>query len=206
MSGRTVKLVPEQYYHLYNRGNNRGCIFFERENYIHFLRQIRTYLLPVMDIIAYCLMPTHYHLLVRIKDIDKTTVVSQTTVVSNISRGSVANAIMRFSVAYTKAINKRHDRSGRLFQGPYQARLVDSDEYLAHLSRYIHLNPVAAGLAARPEDWEFSSYPEFIGQRYGSLPAPAPVLSQFPDPGAYQNFADSYLPPADGVIAHLLLD
>ena len=67
MPRRDIQLCSGEFYHLYNRGNNREPIFFERENYLFFLRQLRQYLLPVLDVTAYCLMPTHYHLLVQIK-------------------------------------------------------------------------------------------------------------------------------------------
>jgi len=66
MPRRTVELYAGEHYHLYNRGNNRGRIFFERENYLFFLRRLRKYLVPILDVVAYCLMPTHYHLLIML--------------------------------------------------------------------------------------------------------------------------------------------
>lgn len=68
MPRRTVPFEPGRYYHLYNRGNNRSRIFFESDNYLFFLRKVRQYLDPVLDIVAYCLIPTHYHFLVRVKE------------------------------------------------------------------------------------------------------------------------------------------
>ncbi len=68
MPRRQIPFVPGTYYHLYNRGNNRQRIFFEAENCLYFLQGIKKYLQPVISLIAYCLMPTHYHLLVRIRD------------------------------------------------------------------------------------------------------------------------------------------
>jgi len=145
MPQRTVELCSGEYYHLYNRGNNRERVFYEHANYLFFLRRLRKYLTPVFDVVAYCLMPTHYHLLARVKT-------------SKVSKG-VSNAMMRFSVSYTKAMNRRYDRVGSLFQGTFRAKHVSRNNYLVHLSRYIHLNPVVAGLVERLEDWEFSSYP-----------------------------------------------
>jgi putative transposase len=67
MPRRETPFLPDQYYHFYNRGNNRQVVFFERDNYLYFLRGIQRYLCGSMDVLAYCLMPTHYHLLVRVK-------------------------------------------------------------------------------------------------------------------------------------------
>ena len=67
MPQRTVPFLPDHYYHFYNRGNNRQSIFFQRDYYLYFLNGIKKYLCPYMDILAYCLLPTHYHILGRIK-------------------------------------------------------------------------------------------------------------------------------------------
>ncbi len=83
---------------------------------------------------------------------------------------------------------------------------MDKDSYLVHLSRYLHLNPVMAGLVERPEDWEFSSYREYIGLRDGTLPKSEIVLSQFPSPEAYREFVESYTPREREIIADLLFD
>jgi putative transposase len=116
----------------------------------------------------------------------------------------VSNAMMRLSVAYTKAINIRYERVGPLFQGAFRARHVDRDEYLVHLSRYFHLNPVRAGLVERPEDWEFSSCRDYLGLRAGSLPRPQIVLAQFPSAEAYREFMASYTPSEKEKIAQVL--
>ena len=189
MPYRSVKFAAGAYYHLYNRGNNFQPIFFESENYLYFLRQLRKHLTAeAAEIIAYCLMPNHYHLLVHLKTDD------------------LSDRMQPFALAYTKAINKRYGRVGSLFQGHFKAIHVDRDEYLLHLSRYIHLNSVAAGLSKRPEDWEFSSYSEFVGLRRGTLPQPAVVLSQFPSPDAYRQFVETYRAEDRKVLEHLVFD
>jgi hypothetical protein len=132
-------------------------------------------------------MPNHYHLLAYLKADD------------------LGRKIMQpFTVSYSKSINKQQKRTGHLFQGPFQARRVDRDEYLTYLSRYIHLNPVTAGLVAGPADWEFSSYQDYIGVRQGTLPKPDIVLSQFPSPRAYVEFVESSIRPETGLTARLL--
>jgi len=191
MPYRKIKFLTGQVYHLYNRGVNRQPIFFCDENWGYFIKRLRHYFQPdVADILAYCLMPTHYHLMVTLKTDDFS-----------------ARVMQPFSVSYTKAINRQQDRVGPLFQGPFRAAWVDEDSYLLHLSRYIHLNPVAAGLAARPEDWAFSSYRDYVGLRDGALPVTDEILlSQFPSRQAYREFVESYCEQENQVITHLLLD
>ena len=92
-------------------------------------------------------MPNHYHVLLKALD------------------DNLSAAMQKFSISYTKAINERFDRVGSLFQGAFEAKLVDNENYLRHLSRYIHLNPVRARLCGSPEEWEFSSYLEYFGRR-----------------------------------------
>jgi len=186
---RDVEFRADHYYHLYNRGHNKQTIFFERENYLFFLRRLRKYLVPdVFELVAYCLMPNHYHFLIHLKMDD------------------LSARMQPFALSYTKAINKRYDRKGGLFQGPFRATLVETDEYLLHLSRYIHLNPVTAGLVAKAEDWEFSSYRDYIGLRSGTLPTPDIVLAHFPSPAAYQAFVEAYTVGDEEIIRHLMLD
>ena len=189
MPYRKVEFRAGEYYHLYNRGNNFQPIFFERENYLYFLRQLRKYLISTtVEIVAHCLMPNHYHLLVHLKNDD------------------LSSAFQSFALSYTKAINQRYGRAGSLFQGRFKAIHVDSDEYLLHLSRYIHLNPVAGGLVTHPEDWEFSSYLEFVGIRAGTLPKPDIVKQQFGSSDTYRLFVEAYADNDKRVIEHLMLD
>ena len=190
MPYRQTEFRTSYYYHLYNRGADRQPIFFCDENWSYFIKRIRHYFRPeLVDIVAYCLMPTHYHLLVYLRTDD------------------LSKQIMQpFSLSYTKAINKQKERVGPLFQGPFRALWVDRNEYLLHLSRYIHVNPVTAGLVDRPEEWTFSSYRDYIGLRQGTLPATEVILSQFPSCQAYQTFVESYSDQNAKIIEHLLFD
>jgi putative transposase len=181
--------MQEYYYHVYNRGNNYQAIFFERENYLHFLRLIRQYLVSQkIVILAYCLMPNHYHFLVKC------------------DRENLSKAMKLVSLAYTKGINKRFNRVGALFQGKFKAALVDSDEYLVHLVRYIHLNPVKAGLVQNAQEWEFSSYCEYAGVRNGTLPQLDVIRSLFDSQMQYQSFLEGYTLPLFPQVVALMLD
>ena len=147
MPRRIIPFTPDTYYHIYNRGNNRERIFFEPENYLFFLKKIKQYLVPVTDVLVYCLMPTHYHVVGRVKQTSDGTG----------APSEVSNAMMKLSVSYTKAINKRFQRVGVLFQGSFQAKPITTSAYMLNLCRYIHSNPVKDGLVADIAQWQFSN-------------------------------------------------
>ena len=127
-----------------------------------FLRNMKRYLLPVLDVPVYCLMPTHYHILVIVKETSQ--ILSQTSEVSKTSEISfvISKAMMRMSVSYTKAINKRYGRVGPIFQGPFQAKHIDKNTYLRGIIDYIHQNPVNSGLVKKPENWKYSSCRRYL--------------------------------------------
>ncbi len=133
------------FYHITSRGNLRDAVFFDdkdRERFIEILCKTKErygYLLH-----AYILMDNHYHLLME-------------TPKANISR-----IMQNVNTSYTVYVNKRYGRSGHLFQGRFKGLVVDKNEYLVTLSRYIHLNPVRAGIVKRPEDYRWTSYRTFI--------------------------------------------
>ena len=196
MPRRKIPFEEGQYYHIYNRGNNRGAIFFEPENYLFFLQRWRKYLSASFDVIAYVLMPTHYHFLVRVKmDIKSSEFLKNSELLDENSELSpieitpvISNAMQRFGISYTRAINKRFDRVGSLFQGAYQAKLIQSEAHLLHLCRYIHGNPVKDGLVADPADWQYSNYLEWIGEREGTLLDLEFVHAYFASPADYRQF------------------
>jgi len=177
MPRRLTPFVPGLYYHIYNRGNNRLSIFFQPQNYLYFLRNVKRYLVPLANVTAYCLMPTHYHLLLRIKN----------------SEVSLSRSMMRLSVSYTKAINKRFQRVGSLFQGQFQAKPVQSYHHLLNLCVYIHANPVKDGLVAMPEDWIYSNYLDWLGQRNGTLVDREFIQEHFGSAAEYQELVTHFV-------------
>jgi len=165
------------YYHLYNRGARGLSIFQEPENYLFVLRRIKQYARQFqIAVIAYCLMPNHYHLLVR-QD-------------GETPAGMLPQRVFN---SYTKAYNRRYEHSGTLFEHRYQARAVTDEAYLLHLCCYIHANPVKRGLAADPGEWPYSNYLEWVEKREGTLVDRAFVQTQVGHPDAYREMVIGYL-------------
>jgi putative transposase len=218
MPRRAIPFLPDLYYHFYNRGNNRQQVFFERDNYLYFLHGIKKYLLPYVEILVYSLMPTHYHILGRVKPQPlpqtsefpkkQTSEVAQpppqtsefsenSEVSAEISAAAVSHAVsqamMRQSVSYTKAINKRFSRVGALFQGQFQSKPIQHYHHLINLCVYIHANPVKDGLVTLPEEWEFSNYLEWMNYRAGTLVDREFVNENFGTPEEYKILLQEYL-------------
>lgn len=206
MPRRAVPFLPDQYYHFYNRGNNRQAVFFERDNYLYFLRGLKKYLREYVEILVYCLMPTHYHILVRIRqtsEVFKTSEVSGKEVSGKevLTSKAVSLAMQKFGISYTKAINKRFERVGALFQGQFQAKPVQNYNHLLSLCVYIHANPVKDGLVFLPEEWEFSNYLEWMNLREGTLVNREFIEDNFGTPEEYKRLVMDYVktrnPPDD---------
>ncbi len=148
-----MKYTDDTYYHVYNRGAHKKKIFFENETYEYLIRLMTKYSSTYRTVIAaYCLMPNHYHLVLKQKEM-----------------GSIGMFLKTTFNAFTQAVNKRFGLSGTLFQGQAKARVIDSDEYTVKVIRYVHTNPCKAGLAVNPQDWLFSNYQEWIGMRESAL-------------------------------------
>jgi putative transposase len=173
-------------------------VFFERDNYLYFLRGIKKYLCASMDIIAYCLMPTHYHILARMRSLQTSDVLKTSEVSPGFFPGAevskaVSLAMQRFGISYTKAINKRFDRVGALFQGQFHGKPVQQQSHLLNLCIYIHANPVKDNLVALPENWEFSNYPEWLNLRAGTLVNHEFNEENFGTPAEYQQLVMAYI-------------
>jgi len=210
MPRRDTPFLPNNYYHLYNRGNNRQRIFFEQANYLYFLHGLKEYICPIATITAYCLLPTHYHVMAKVKetqtleDIQKTSKVFQedSTVMDASKKTSevlspLSHAMKNFLISYTKGINKRYSRVGTLFQGTFKGKPVGTYDYLLNLCIYIHANPVKDGLVEEIADWPYSNYLEWIGERNGSLVDRQFVQDNFNSPAEYKGLVFEYLKTRD---------
>jgi len=152
-------------------------IFRYGENYEYVLRLVKEEIGKLcLTLIAYCLLPNHYHWLVR-QDGEP-------------AAGQLPQNVFN---RYSKAFNNTYNHTGTLFEARFKAIPVTTDEYLRHLCRYIHGNPVVAGVAAAPELWPYSNYLEWIGKRKGTLVDRAFIETFFPAPGQYESFVYAYL-------------
>ena len=150
---------------MFNRGNNKQPIFIRPENYPYFVKGIERYLTPNCDLIAWCLMPNHFHFLIH-ANANSISVIED----GSFKRQRFSQAIKQLLSSYTKAINKQEQRTGSLFQQKTKAICVtDNDQHDAIAFHYIHQNPMKAGLVKRMEDWEYSSFKEYLGLRAETL-------------------------------------
>ena len=183
-------------YHIYNQGNNRQRIFFTEENYMFFLQKMKKYLLPYCDILAWCLMPNHFHWMVYVH----TTIVERAAtdgVISNhpvntlpVSKKTrnLNDSIGILLRSYSRAVGNQERRNGALFREATKAECISlcdeitpsfigsyikistpEKEYPQICFHYIHYNPVRAKLVKHPEDWKFSSFQDLAGFRNGQL-------------------------------------
>ena len=153
-----IPLISEQYYHIYNCGNNGENLFFEERNYPYFLKLYAKYIYPVTNTYAYCLMKNHFHLLVRMKPLE------DLEGFENLP-GLYSRQFSNLFNAYTKAINKAYNRKGSLFQKNFKRKLIDSDDYFIHLISYIHRNPQKHGFTDDYRNYPYSSYETIYEQK-----------------------------------------
>ncbi len=178
-----------EYYHIYNRGVDKRNIFLETRDYIRFIKTIRSlksqdsaFLKKAeslgVEFIAYCLNPSHYHFILK-----------QT------SDNAISEFMYRLGTSYTIYFNKKHDKSGILFQDRFKSIRINSNEYLLWLSAYINLNPKLHKITHNLNKYPWSNYLDYVNQRSGTLCNKEIVLSQFPHKNyTYKNFIDNCLP------------
>ena len=222
MASRTTPLVTNEYYHVFNRGVARQPIFSLRHDYQQALLAIEYYRFSkppiklsrfktlaqgeknklmsslnqdhpkLTKIISYCLMPNHFHLLLR-----------------QVADDGISKFVGQLSNSYTRYFNTKHSRVGPLFQGPFKSVHVESEEQLIHLSRYIHLNPYVSSVVRETEltCYPWSSYRDYLkgGSNFVDL---SPVLSRFKSISEYQLFVSNHADYARELefIKHLTLD
>lgn len=173
-----MPLVNGQFYHIYSRSIAKYVVFNDGEEYSRFLELLnlcrhenfhykysqflelesssqKTIIKHLeeensllVEIVAYCIMPTHIHLLLK-----------------QIKNDGITKFMLRVMSSYSNFFNHKHHRNGPLWTGRFKDVLVATDEQLLHLTRYIHLNPTSAGIVSSPNDWKYSSLNEYISTK-----------------------------------------
>ena len=208
ISMREIKIAPNEYYHIFNRGMSKQKIFIDKRDWARFLFLILHFQSPItfqnigrptknfvkhsvfnidkkqiteitenrfVELIAFCLMPNHFHLIIK-----------------EVEEGGIASYMQRVLNSYTKYFNTKYKRSGHLFQGPYKAVHVEQNYQLLHLSAYIHKNPTElAEWRNKISDYPWSSLQDFSTKnRWDNLIVPNIILEQFKTNG-YQKFLET---------------
>ena len=180
--------ASDTYYHIYSRGINKNKVFLDDDDKTVFCSLLKRYLSPEttkdykrhlynnfydkIDLLAYTLMPNHFHLLIYQKDDER----------------AIAEFMRSLMTSYGMYFNKKYRRQGPVFQSNYLASRIDSDGYLDHISRYIHLNPA---------DWETttdSSIDFYSGRRKADWIKPSVILDMFSSFESYIEFLYDYDP------------
>ena len=177
-----MELFHNEFYHLYNRSNNKEVVFRSHDNYLYFLRKYRAMLGDNVETIAYCLMPTHFHFLIRVITSDTDTL--------KMNVGKLLSS-------YTRAVNLQWKRHGSLFQRHTKSKRIESDRQILTLLTYIHQNPVRAKLVLTPQAWIYSSYLEYIEVRTGTLPQIYYGRRYFPTLSEFKEFSESKIDPTE---------
>lgn len=214
MPGRAVPLVNGEYYHIYNRGSDKRDIYIQPRDYNRFQKTIYYYQFlgpklsfskfakselnsfkpdsekKLVEIICYCLMPNHFHFLVK-----------------QVKTNGISFFLSQLSNSYTKYFNTKYERVGALLQGTFKSVLIETDEQLIHVSRYIHLNPVVSRLTKELNSYKWSSYPEYI---FGNslICSIDEILNFFPSPQKYQEFVDAQIEYGTSleILKHRIID
>ena len=154
-----MNLYHNEIFHIYNRGNNKQRLFFSDANYEYFLRKVKKHLMLYCDILAWCLMPNHFHFMIFIKEEEHVKLLS--------------NGFQILLSSYTRAINRQESRVGSLFTQNSKSKpltgAIGTNLYPTYCFNYIHFNPVAAGLTSEMKDWPYSSYRDYFEGRGGKL-------------------------------------
>jgi putative transposase len=202
MPGREEPLVTNEIYHVFNRGITDLQTYSNRGDYSRFIDTFKYYLpLPTLirfshfirlpesrktellqqvssnfrvDLMAYCLMPNHFHLLLKQK-VDE----------------GIPGFLGLITNSYTRYFNTKNHRVGPIFQGRFKAVRIENENQLLHVSRYIHLNPYSSGIVSRPGDLEnypYSSFPEYLYPQVSKICRNEQIINLFRGSGEYRDF------------------
>lgn len=185
--------AEDSYYHVFNRGVEKRDIFLTDKDYRFFQTYLYIYLYPLkkvlekhpdlplrlynknlseeVELVAYCLMPNHFHLLLKQK-----------------TKNGISKLMKQITNAYTLYFNQKNNRVGGLMQGRFKAVPITEDNLLIHILRYIHLNPVASNLTQDLNSYPWSSYPDYLGKETDLSCSKKDILSFFPSIEDFEKF------------------
>ncbi|MEA3295629.1 MAG: transposase [Patescibacteria group bacterium] len=186
----------EKFYHIYTRANSQADkLFREDDNYKYFLRKYKKNISPIFETLCYCLIPNHYHFLIKVK--------KQETIFNYQKRKGkkyknneieinsfIQQQIANFHISYAKAFNQLYKRRGSLFQSKPKAKEISDTNYLLQVSRYIHRNPLKHGVVKNIKDWKYSSYLDYADLRNGLIPNKEFLVSHFSSIKEFLDFTE----------------
>ena len=195
-----MKFLPNNVYHVYNQGNNQQQLFYAEDDYKRFLELYSSYVLPYSDVLAWCLIPNHYHFMLSVKE--NCVPVMQ----GNIMLDSVSNGFRNLSGAYAHEYNKAYHKSGSVFRPKTKSKnLSDDKSFMSYLNcfYYIHQNAWRHGIVSHVSLWKYSSYHFYAGTRKQSICNSdlARQLCEF-NPATFVKLVEQRLP--DELVASLL--
>jgi putative transposase len=177
--------IGDSFYHIYNRGLNKQDVFIDNADYAVFLNLLKRYLSDKSvkdnkgreyeslngkaELLAFCILPNHFHLLVYQSDPE-----------------AITRLLRGVATSYVGYFNKKYRRSGPLFGDRFKASMINDDRYLTHISRYIHLNP------PNYKKYEWSSLPYYLGKREASWIKPEKIIGLFNQSESYLQFLADY--------------
>jgi putative transposase len=191
-----MQFTENDFHHIYNRGNDKQTIFFQERNYNFFLQKVEKYIAPNADLVAWCLMPNHFHFLIRANSCS-TKIVKEKPIPIN----ALTEGIRLMLSSYTKAIQKQESITGNLFQQKTKFKCVD--EYLPTVFHYIHQNALKAKLVNRLEDWKWSSIQEYLGRVKTQL-CKREIANQYVEVNWERLLEESYLVIPDDIQSRIL--
>jgi len=194
-----ILLEEDCFYHIYNRANGHNDkVFLNEGNYVFFLLRYQKYLSNYLDLYCYCLMPNHFHLLIRVKKLKELELnrpdlqgCGNLEGLVNLNQTAyskfLSNQFSKFFNSYAKAFNKQQKRKGSVFMKNFKRKKVNDNIYLKKLVHYIHNNPVEAKLCRKPCQWKYSSYQLIIDNETNLLRSNE-VLNWFENTEIYEKF------------------
>jgi len=188
-----METTEEKYYapfgennflHVYNRTNSeKDLLFYKKKNYSYFLRKYHEYLSTYLDTYAFCLIPNHFHLMVRVKSIEKLAHAN--------TNESIAEQFRKFFISFSQAINKQEGRRGSLFQKRFKRVAVKDASHFTQLIYYIHFNPVYHKIVKNLADYRWSSYKAILSTKRTEITRKK-VLEWFGNRNQFEDFHVNY--------------